>query len=417
MNELNEKRRSKWDLLIPKMLFGCLLLYLTWFSESYGNRPIILYALSLLLFASVALDMASRGRVYLNAFPKYLIGCILLAVYSFLIGLLIAKDRVWLISSLIRFVAYIGICYCMYYISLIDGSTKWFLKLFTLCGLVCAAQVVLFGFSTTSSGADIVVLSDESNPNTLGLVMLIAVFAVLFDTEQMKKRLLVKLLLVALFSYIIILTASRKCVLCLGLLLVAWVVVFLGSFKKERIKAVSLKTIVIIFAVLCGIGIAVYYLLHNFSDSGAFFKLNATLTSGSGTESRLFFYQEAWELFKGSPLVGVGYEQFRRYSSLGLYSHSTYAEIISCGGIIGTLLYMMPQIALLFGMIRQIILDKGRDRDFLFLFALLIIELVMSLAQITFYSSNHMLVLTFIFYWYQDRMQKKALAGGKNVKN
>ena len=66
--------------------------------------------------------------------------------------------------------------------------------------------------------------------------------------------------------------------------------------------------------------------------------------SEQGDSLRLGFYKEAWDHFKTHPVFGIGYNQFRVYNAGGYYSHSTYAEILADGGVVGIILFFAPHI-------------------------------------------------------------------------
>lgn len=53
-------------------------------------------------------------------------------------------------------------------------------------------------------------------------------------------------------------------------------------------------------------------------------------------------YIAAFELFKMSPFIGVGMDNYRALTVFSTYSHSTYAEVLSCTGVVGTILYFIP---------------------------------------------------------------------------
>ena len=77
------------------------------------------------------------------------------------------------------------------------------------------------------------------------------------------------------------------------------------------------------------------------------------LSTGSGyslVKARSEWANEAIRLFNMNPIFGVGFNHYRILSIFGTYSHSTYLELISTTGIIGTLIYFSAYIVIIYNL-------------------------------------------------------------------
>ena len=81
-----------------------------------------------------------------------------------------------------------------------------------------------------------------------------------------------------------------------------------------------------------------YFVSRSLTDTLIIDRMNELLNvldTGEGDgEARIYLYEEAWKLFLQHPIFGVGYANFGPMH-YGVYTHSTYAEILSCTGLMG----------------------------------------------------------------------------------
>lgn len=75
-----------------------------------------------------------------------------------------------------------------------------------------------------------------------------------------------------------------------------------------------------------------------------FFRMEQLVYGGSASDiNRLTLIQEAigvWLINLKTFVMGIGYDNFRLFSALQSYSHSTPLELLSCTGIVGFFLFM-----------------------------------------------------------------------------
>ena len=120
----------------------------------------------------------------------------------------------------------------------------------------------------------------------------------------------------------------------------------------------------------------------------------------SGLNDRTLLYKRAFELWLKSPIIGIAYDQFKVLSGYNMYSHSTFAEILACTGVLGIAIWAYYIARLLFSLRLKHINCKDRSFStyhYVILNLMFLIELFLGLGQIWFYDMPHLLVLIFVF--------------------
>ncbi|HOA81760.1 MAG TPA: O-antigen ligase family protein [Defluviitaleaceae bacterium] len=251
-------------------------------------------------------------------------------------------------------------------------------------------------------------LSENSNPNNDGLTLFYGVFCflMLLDTKKIN-RLLLSLGLIGLFSYTIILTGSRKSFMALVILLFLWF--FLVFRRYWKLYSLPQKIILLLVAVIIS-SIAMSQFISILLDSTLFKRLIEGGYSISSDKTRSGMYQEAIKFFIDNPLCGIGFNHYRLLSRYQTYSHSTYAEIISTTGIIGTLIYFLPYIIIIYNLFLLYIRKKGtmtslKSLQYLILMATM---LALGIGVIHFYNitDNIMFALMISFYQVEKNKQR-----------
>jgi len=167
-----------------------------------------------------------------------------------------------------------------------------------------------------------------SNPNLLGMFMLYAIFGVAILWKEANFKLKIPFAGILLVSfYGIVAAASRKSLISLLVFVTLWVIILFASEKN-------------IFRILLfvTIGTVVGYYSFNFiyEDSVMIYRLQNITKSGEG---RYDIATEGFDIFKKSPLIGVGLGTFQEYSQSGKYAHNDFFELLATLGIIGVLIY------------------------------------------------------------------------------
>lgn len=160
-----------------------------------------------------------------------------------------------------------------------------------------------------------------------------------------KKR---RYLILGLLNLITVLASGARGALLLVVIIVAYIVI------KE--KNLNRKALYVLLGVMGAIFLSII-IFQNSALYNAFVTrvLGAILNDGSTTSvtERAYFLATAWDLFKLHPILGCGEDAMRGYlSSIGYwhvtYSHCLYVELLSSYGTIGTLLFIVPSLKMLF---------------------------------------------------------------------
>lgn len=398
-------------LLLERFIFAVFILYLEWYKEIWGNVPIVLYGTTALLTGLVGLRMLKERYFCPEWMPYILKMYILYFIYSFT-GLVVAKDVSLLMSSIITYGCFVIVCFDCWYISFKIGNHDWIYKTFKYVAVVCALQVIFRG-QPYWNGIEVTTMSGTNNPNTLGIILLIGILSFTLTTDNEKiTSFMVALCANMAMLYGIILTGSRKCLLAAAVICLLWLV----SYTKMMIERNMLKQLLIIFLCVIAVGyFCVSYIDGYFQDSAAFKRLVQLFQEG-GTTTRENLYEDAIIFWKTSPLIGIGFRQYQVWSSYGLFSHSSYAEVLACGGIIGILIFYVPLIRCLYTCTANVLsknIDKGYKFRVRMVLLFLLCELFIGVGQIFLYDILHLLAIMLISMdAIAEEQQRLSMEGG-----
>lgn len=250
--------------------------------------------------------------------------------YMLVVGYIVSPSRSSHISQWIRCMEYLFIQIVI--ASLIKSSGTETFQVLLLAEAVVLAFVFLRNpINYHASGR--YSISNELNPNGLGMSFAAGIWAVLYRQYEKKYPLILSGTLVALFGYCIMLTASRKALIAAGIIIFLWLLLCLLPSLKERggIKAI-LVFLTMLFLVIT-IGRA---FLRVYAGSTIAIRMNSMLNEASES-SRADMYRAGYEMLKGNPLFGIGFQGFKY--NYQFYSHATLVEVPVSSGIIGALLY------------------------------------------------------------------------------
>ena len=170
------------------------------------------------------------------------------------------------------------------------------------------------------------------NANEFAYVLLFVAIASAYFAKR-KSSLWWRFFIVAasLMSFVgILYSGSRKGFLSLLVFIFLW-----WLFCRERRAAANpLKGMLILFLLLGGIYLCVDYVI-----SDTYLGQRLQDLDNSGDENRLQMYKDGFEMIVSHPIFGVGLNNYKVFSTSGLYSHSDYIEVASNTGLIGFILY------------------------------------------------------------------------------
>ena len=239
-------------------------------------------------------------------------------------------------------------------------------------------------------------MSASNNPHSLGAVLNLGIFAVAYLSRNRERKLsLFSAALIVLFIIVTILCGSRKFLLANVLLIGiwAWAVV-----REEWTNGDTNRRIIVVMLLMVFAGVAYTIVRNVYMSSGS--RLRMQDIDDMGNQSRILFYERAWEIFLDHPFFGGGYNQFRILSGTGSYAHSTYAEAIADLGFIGSVMYFAPFVAVTYRIFGRVLRAERKYGDFL-LFAFCVSELFIGVGQVFFMEFYHFLFWSILFFYGQ----------------
>lgn len=371
---------------ISKLLLSIFIIYSTWYKETYGNVPLILYGTVILATSLVALCIIiNDSKLPLNGFISMLF---VYGIYSFVTGILISKDISWFLSLIVTYFAFILVCFDFFYITKHENSTDWILNTFKISALLCAFQTVFFGVDYQTEVL-VKTMSVNNNPHTLGLVMILGIYAFTAKKKYLDQSIFKTSIIVLFFLYVITLSGSRTTLICAVALVIIWVLFLLNDKNRSKFKR-----ILVFLATISMFFIGMYYISNYFFNTAIYERL---LIIGSGANTRSELFKSAIDYWKQSPIIGIGFGQYQIWSPVKLYSHSVYAEILSCTGLLGGLLFFGIMFKYTIQLIKcNLFCLKSQKYDFRMALAMILIEWILGIGQIHIYSVVHLLILTYL---------------------
>ena len=366
---------------------------------SIPHMPLIL-GLSMIILLIAHMGLTQKKVSFVITKPVFI--WLVFACYAFLSGLFVATDKVYLMDSLFTYIQTLAMVIYIINISKIDKNNNFFIKSYLLFSIVYMFAMLFYGYRDPIGR---VFLSPTSNPNNDGITLLFGIFCLLllFDTKKIWK-LIGTLLLLSLFLYTIILTGSRKSFIVSLLLIILWfIIVFKDYWKNYSTR----KKIISILLLLVSVIIVMRAINPIFEESALFWKLTEKGYRISSDPTRSGMYKEAFKFFKNSPLFGIGFKQYEKLSIYHTYSHSTYAEIISTTGIIGTVIYFSSYVVIIYNLFWLYRKRKGLTSIIALQYLILIFAmLVLGAGVIHFYDiSSHIMFALMISFYYNEKMK------------
>lgn len=205
---------------------------------------------------------------------------------------------------------------------------------------------------------------------------------------------------------VLFLGGSRKNIVTMPLIGIMFSM-FVGNTEK-KLRALLL----LIAAVAAGIYILnVVPTLYQLRDAmlGMFTGLfnSASEEIDASTMERMYLIEQALGVWVEHPVIGVGWNNYRFYNDLKMYSHNNYTEMLVCFGMIGFLLYyaIFFRVAYIIG--SGLIRRKFTHADLLLL-GFSLSNLIMEIGSITVYFKERLIIMLIVLYWHTYVTKRKV---------
>lgn len=314
-----------------KIVCAVFVLYYTLFSviipEIQGY--LLLFGIFMMICIVIYMTVKHTDLRYVFDFP---IKCwILFGIVEFIVSFFVALNVSFAQSSIVTFLELVAMCFAMVFVAKEEGNANFLIKLMYVTCIMYVISMVIINNQILGRLA-LVNANGDANVCLIGIVTA----TLLLD---LKKRIqpIAIIISICLMVYANIMTGSRKSFMCMIFYLIFWLIVFLKTEWREIDKERKVSIIVFTFAFLF---VFIKFIVPIFMNSATMLRILSGSTEGDNV--RISLYEEAWQYFTNNPMFGIGYNQFRLYNEDGLYSHSTYAEILADGGVVGGGLFFLP---------------------------------------------------------------------------
>ena len=350
---------------------------------TYTSNSLITNLLSIGSVFFIVIYLFFRGKIILNSF----IVCYLLFVIYAIIVTLCGTNKFGF-DRLLSIVTLYSLTICI----MEFGFNKKCLNFFVFS--MCVSAILFSLFFAITYKTEILTLSfserlgsDYGNVNQIATIFDIG-FLFLIYTAISKKRIYFFLLLPALVClFFTILTGSRWGLVSLVFGFAVLFYLLVGRrYKLEFLIAAVFAVLLVI--ILLQLPAFSFYKKH-FSTVFDFF----TKPNKKGSSSmRMSMIIDGFRMWFRNLIFGFGAEGFNANSSYGVYSHSTYVELLTNFGLIGFLLFAYPIYALL-----NDTLVLKRQSKFLFMSGIVIFFIFYSLFSMFHISKPGIICLGFFF--------------------
>ncbi len=390
-------------LLVSMINVIIFLIYYLWFKEVWGNSVLVLYGTSAMSILFTLIDIIKTQKFPLKKINPFLKMYILFGIYAFLTGIFVCVDMSSFLDSCFRYFSFVLVIFSIWYICYSRKNYSWLINTIYLATLLCSITATFFG---RWYQVEVLVrtMSSINNPNTLGVTMVIGIFTILLFMNNKKKHFVLWYLNIIFFLLVIIRCGSRKALFSALALIIFGIYAFLSNSKSKKNK-VSTKKIIVYISILISMIVAYLYIINNYLNSSSFIRLQKLLSDG-GTSSRIELYKFAVDYWKTSPLFGIGLDQYKILCPYGFYSHSTYAELLSCTGVLGLIIFFYPIIIYVMILIKKIYNNQTVSKyNIKLCFLMIIVELFLATCQVFTFTFEHLLLLFCISYITEEELK------------
>ena len=378
-------------LKVAKVSSIVVIFYILFYNQIWGDIRLILYGSAAISVLSVVIHCMRTGSMNHKNVPYGIWNNLILVVYAIVTGSFVSADFTVTLRSSITLFAFSAVSIVICYASAEEGSFEWVLKMIISLAVLCSLYTLTRGVGRSGYG---VTMSASNNPHSLGAVLNLGIFAVAYLSRNRERKFsLFSAALIILFIIVTILCGSRKFLIA-NILLVgiwAWAVVL-----EEWTTGDTNRRIIVVMLLMVFAGIAYTIVCNVYMSSGS--RLRMQDINDMGNQSRILYYERAWKIFLDHPFFGGGYNQFCILSGTGNYAHSTYAEAIADLGLVGSVMYFAPFVAVTYRIFGRVLRTEREYGDYL-LFALCVSELFIGIGQVFFMEFYHFLFWSILFFY------------------
>ena len=194
------KKGNDIFLILSKLFYATFLVYYGWFQMVFFTIP----NMSLLLGSAMVLFILFHSLTHKMPILKGI--TIELLIWGFFIvtslatGIIVAANVGLLLSSLFTFLQYLIMIFGMTYISSKEKKIDFLINIYVIFAIICSLTTIFSGYRYSSTR---ITMSEATNPNTLGMIMVIGLFCILFKLDFKRiTRTVFHIIIMFMFIYI-----------------------------------------------------------------------------------------------------------------------------------------------------------------------------------------------------------------------
>lgn len=337
---------------------------------------------------------------------------IVFALYSLGSGILVAVNVDLVISFLTNFVEYLVMFYMVLRYTDYDKKPDFVMWVFIMQSITAVLLMVYKGV-----GKNRISISEIVNVNILGIMFAFAIGFVLYlliSDNNPPIKLIAYFSIILLLLFGIMMTVSKKGIIAGAALIVLWIILCYRLTFARLGKWFRL----LLFVGLIVISVFVY---RWYSES-YYYQVDlvryrmSQLYTGDSDQERLQLIKEGIVIFLSHPLLGVGFNNARSYTSYNTYTHCFYSELCACTGILGTILFGYSMVFPWKGIVshrRKSVQANENNRKIQasYMMVIYLVLLAVCWAQILFYTAGMMYVFAVVSGYaaivYKDKAGEK----------
>ncbi len=273
--------------------------------------------------------------------------------------------------------------YCVYKYCVLKNKMEEVLNLYVIANMVIMAIIIAVSGKGLLSGR--LGGAMDVNANVVALAMINCLIVVMHKNAKEKKAINMVIMIVCIGS--ILLTGSRK-----GLIGMAMGLVLYQGMNKgfKKYKNLFIVAVVVVIAYFLIMNIEPLYNIagHRVEALLSYFK-GESFDEGS-LDVRDAYAQLGWKYIGRNLWYGYGLNCFSVLKgSFGVYSHNNYLELLFSCGIIGTALYYLGYLYVLFGHLKLYLKHKYIDSKPYII--LTIVQMFLEYAYVSYFERTNIL--------------------------
>ena len=275
--------------------------------------------------------------------------------------------------------------YCVYKYCVLKKKMDGILNIYVIANMIIMAIIIAVSGKEILSGR--LGGAMDINANVVALAMINCLVIAMHKNAKEKKAVNTIIMIICVGS--ILLTGSRKGLVGMALALVLYQVMDKGWKKYKNLFIVA---VVMVFAYFLIMNVEQLYDIagHRVEALLSYFKGEKFNEASLETRDRIAGV--GWKYVWKSPWFGYGLNNFGILrGTYGLYSHNNYLELMFGCGIIGTSLYYLGYLYVLFGHLKLYLKHKVVDSKLYVI--LLVIQMFLEYAYVSYFTRKNLLFI------------------------